>query len=1129
MKKRVLALLLSGIMFFSAGGTALATGVEGEIGESLQGKEEYVLPEVIEEEADADAEATEVVEDAEEGEEFTVLSEDAEEESIELEEAEDSESTSDEVDLTSDATASEVTEGSEENATFATGLNHEGMVREVIKGDAADDAEFQETYASYYVNKNLPPLRNQNPYGTCWAFAMNALTEINLRQNGIMSNPDLSELHLAYFTNNSVVDPLGGTKGDYVKAGSNTFLNDGGNFEEAFCTYAKWTGAASEANVPYSNAARVQRSGLADSYAYDDQVHLVNALTAYIDMNSFRSSKDITALNPVKKMIKEYGAAGIYFGAVDSMEGVTSSKIYSDQYKSYYNPESMMSNHAVVVVGWDDNFSRDKFASRAPGNGAFLVRNSWTTKGDLNNLDYTGYFWMSYYEATLDDYFYAVKATTADNYDNNYQYDGYFNGKYSYTDKGANVFTAHADGGSKGEILKAVTFYSLAESTGYTIDIYTNVKDTPSSGRLVKEATTTGTVDFSGFYNVTLKNPVELAPGTKFAVVVTLDAGGLMYDISRSGAKFSTVANSGESYYGYGKSWYPLDHNYRIKAYTDNSSSVIEEDPAANEPVLNSITLSRKSTVDNVDGRWVNTTTVVAGYDPSDYVPKGKITWASSKPEVATINSDGVLTFISVGTTTITATVDGVTGSIDIVVSPYDIPDPEEPVDDPTPDPNPDPSDDTPFWGDITDEAIREYFDNDPDEVPEGVWYVVGDDVIDIYDAGVADTFFEKNYTGGKITFNNEISVYHGITKFKYSKDYTISYANNVNATRVGAVRPSFTVKFKKKNFSKQKFYFDIEKESLSRAYVASESVVAVAKGKKKLSSVKVKVTYGKKTLKAGRDYVLKYEDSYGEIVNPSAVILDDIDEEYKINVVAAENGNFTGDTYDPVTVVVYDRADKGVINASKFTVKGVDGKALRFDYGYMVSGELIQKMFRNGKAEVWYKDQLLDYGIDYDIISLDNDYSTLGTHKVRIVGKYAMTHFVGSKTVSFKVTPYNFTTDEDLDSRVVVKVYGDYYTGKAVKPDTEVYFYHADGSAEKLQQGVDYTLSYKNNVKIASFDDDFKPPTVIVKGKGRFKGTVKDTFSIYGWEDDDYEGAGDGGSLDASDSGAAAMSAPGT
>ncbi|MBD5484428.1 MAG: BspA family leucine-rich repeat surface protein, partial [Lachnospiraceae bacterium] len=64
-------------------------------------------------------------------------------------------------------------------------------------------------------------------------------------------------------------------------------------------------------------------------------------------------------------------------------------------------------------------------------------------------------------------------------------------------------------------------------------------------------------------------------------------------------------------------------------------------------------------------------------------------------------------------------------------------------------------------------------------------------------------------------------------------------------------------------------------------------------------------------------------------------------------------------------------------------------------------------------------------------------------------------------------------------------------YTGAAIKPEVRVY----DGE-KRLKQGIDYTLSYKNNT-IAAGDADTKPPTVVVKGKGNYSGTETKTFTI--------------------------------
>lgn len=65
-------------------------------------------------------------------------------------------------------------------------------------------------------------------------------------------------------------------------------------------------------------------------------------------------------------------------------------------------------------------------------------------------------------------------------------------------------------------------------------------------------------------------------------------------------------------------------------------------------------------------------------------------------------------------------------------------------------------------------------------------------------------------------------------------------------------------------------------------------------------------------------------------------------------------------------------------------------------------------------------------------------------------------------------------------------------YTGKAIKPFIEVY----DGT-NLLKERVDYTLSYKNNIRANDASNVRTAPTVVVKGKGNYSGTETAIFSI--------------------------------
>ena len=159
-----------------------------------------------------------------------------------------------------------------------------------------------------YLKDHYPVVRNQNPYGTCWAFSSMGLAEFGLINKGEANKSiDLSELQLAAFTYNSAADPLGGLSGDYTRyyndKASENYLMHGGNYEMAMRRLTQWSGAASEADVPYSNASSVLQNGLDDSYAYSkDVAHLQNAYRINIKSQS----------DDVKKMIQLYGAVGVF-------------------------------------------------------------------------------------------------------------------------------------------------------------------------------------------------------------------------------------------------------------------------------------------------------------------------------------------------------------------------------------------------------------------------------------------------------------------------------------------------------------------------------------------------------------------------------------------------------------------------------------------------------------------------------------------------------------------------------------------------------------------------------------------------------------------------------------------------
>ena len=124
----------------------------------------------------------------------------------------------------------------------------------------------------------------------------------------------------------------------------------------------------------------------------------------------------------------------------------------------YDNGSQPYGNHAVAIVGWDDSFDRNKFSPAAPGNGAFIIKNSWGTSWGEK-----GYFYISYYD-TMVGYDELVAFTAPENpteYTRIYSYDplGVVGnmGYGSNTAWFANVFTAQDN-----EQIEAVSFYNAS-------------------------------------------------------------------------------------------------------------------------------------------------------------------------------------------------------------------------------------------------------------------------------------------------------------------------------------------------------------------------------------------------------------------------------------------------------------------------------------------------------------------------------------------------------------------------------------------------------------------------------------------------------------------------------------------
>ena len=466
--------------------------------------------------------------------------------------------------------------------------------------DVADDNNIVQAAAleSAYIPSGIltdsyPSIRNQSPYGTCWGFAPTSLAELSVLNNdGTLL--DLSELHSVYFAYHyTSADGKDGVK--YLPTASYNYLSMGGDSSFIYHAYANWVGVADEKTAPYSGAAATLESGLSNDIAMNDSAHLRNF---YIVNKADRKY--------IKQLIKEYGGVGMSY--------YDDNQYYDYSTNSYYSTVSDNTNHAISVVGWDD----DK-VTNSSNKGAWLVRNSWGS----DEYSHFGYFWMSYDEPSIYDRVYALDCVSDtgssddDFYDHNYQYDLSAYSQYGWIGNGtsstiANIFTATGT-----QSLKAVGVETQNPNINYTVNIYTDIANSsnPESGTLVR--TQTGSFTYQGFHTIKMDNPLTLTKGETFSVVIKLESmdgkSGAYYVMESNynlgnAASWYCGAEKGQSFV-YGNGWNDTFErwkaNVRIKAYTDDVQIQKPSAPSG---------LSVSNTIASLTLKW-NAVTDATGYE----------------------------------------------------------------------------------------------------------------------------------------------------------------------------------------------------------------------------------------------------------------------------------------------------------------------------------------------------------------------------------------------------------------------------------------------------------------------------------------------------------------------------------
>ncbi|MBD5555172.1 MAG: cell surface protein [Roseburia sp.] len=377
----------------------------------------------------------------------------------------------------------------------------------------------------------VPDVRNQGAFGTCWAFAaLGAMESSLLPEEEVQYSPD----HM--------------TLGN----GFNLTQADGGEYTMGMAYLAAWRGPVYEEDDPYG----------------DNETDDTLTAVKHVQEMQVIDGKDYER---IKEAVFKYG--GVQTSIYNALRSSTSqSPYYNRETSSYCYIGTEKPNHDVVIVGWDDSYSKENFSVDLEGDGAFICQNSWGEEfGDQ------GFFYVSYYDTNIGTHNVAyTRIDETDNYDHIYQSDlcGWV-GQLGYNRDsiyGANVFTTGQE-----EQLVAAGFYATGKDSEYEIYLVRNFENEESFSQMIPIAS--GKLGNAGYYTVDFNQGVALDAGERYAIVLHMITPGSVHpmaiEYAADDATKDVILDDGESYISLnGTKWVSVDtveqSNLCIKGFSVN-------------------------------------------------------------------------------------------------------------------------------------------------------------------------------------------------------------------------------------------------------------------------------------------------------------------------------------------------------------------------------------------------------------------------------------------------------------------------------------------------------------------------------------------------------------------------------
>ena len=343
----------------------------------------------------------------------------------------------------------------------------------------------------YHLSEKIDMrVEHQGITNECWAFTMLKALETNIAlKNKERTLKDFSERHMDYATSRSF---LNGTN----EKGFDREVAIGGNAYVGLAYLTNGQGAVLEEDMPFENNKNlidlesidkkvdtivkdyISLPSILKKYVKDEKGNTKKVTYLDIEGKSFSSNELKEIRNVIKKSIVENGAitaitAANYLEYYNNQENVIASTAYN------CNNENLIRDHAITIVGWDDNYKKENFVegARPSTDGAYIVLNSYGKE----NFD-KGYLYVSYEDCFIEKELYAIKAATKKDYENIYQsdfYGGFFSIGAQNIDTGyySNIYERES---TEKEIINNV---GITVTDYVDVEIYIN----PKNGLMNKE------------------------------------------------------------------------------------------------------------------------------------------------------------------------------------------------------------------------------------------------------------------------------------------------------------------------------------------------------------------------------------------------------------------------------------------------------------------------------------------------------------------------------------------------------------------------------------------------------------------------------------------------------------------